>query len=65
MGHGQHFTFCCLCHYDLNSHFKNLNTSSTLLRLLFVLATEHTLLRMFSNIWRQILLPGNLHDAAF
>ena len=30
------------------------------LRLLFVLATEHTLLRMFLNIWRQILSPGDL-----
>ena len=28
------------------------------LRLLFVLAVEHTLLRMFLNIWRQILFPG-------
>ena len=27
------------------------------LRLLFVLATEHTLLCMFLIIWRQILLP--------
>ena len=35
------------------------------LRLLFVLATEHTLLRIFKNIWRQILLPGDLHDATF
>ena len=34
------------------------------LRLLFVLATEHTLLRVFSNIWRQILFPGDLHDDA-
>ena len=33
-------------------------------RLLFGLATEHTLLRMFSNIWHQILFPGDLHDAA-
>ena len=32
------------------------------LRLLFVLATEHTLLRIFLNIWRQILFPGDLHD---
>ena len=31
--------------------------------LLFVLATEHSLLRMFLNIWRQILFPENLHDA--
>ena len=29
-----------------------------------MLATEHTLLRMFLNIWRQISLPGDLHDAA-
>ena len=35
------------------------------LRLLFVLATEHTLLLMFSNIRRQILFPGNLHDDTF
>ena len=32
--------------------------------LLFVLATEHTLLRMFLSIWRQILIPGDLHDAS-
>ena len=32
---------------------------------LFVLATEHTLLRIFLNIWRQLLLPRDLHDAAF
>ena len=31
---------------------------------LFVLATEHTLLRMFLNIWHQILFPGDLHDGA-
>ena len=34
------------------------------LRLLFVLAKEHTLLRMFLNIWCQILFPGDLHDDA-
>ena len=34
------------------------------LRLLFLLATDHTLLRMFLNIWRQILFPGDLQDAA-
>ena len=34
------------------------------LRLLFVLATKHTLLRMFLNIWRQIWFPGDLHDDA-
>ena len=33
--------------------------------MLFVLATEHTLLRIFLNIWRQVLLPGDLDDAAF
>ena len=34
------------------------------LRLLFVLAMEHTLLRMFLNTWLQILFPGDLHDDA-
>ena len=29
-----------------------------------MLAGEYTLLRMFLNIWRQILSPGNLHDTA-
>ena len=29
-----------------------------------MLATERTLLRMSLNIWRQILFPGSLHDAA-
>ena len=42
----------------LKDHF------SASLRLLFVLAMEHTLLRMFLNIWRQILFPGDLHDDA-
>ena len=27
-----------------------------------MLATEHTLLRMFLNVWRQILFPGDLRD---
>ena len=36
----------------------------TSLRLLFVHATEHTSLRMFLNIWREILFPGDLHDTA-
>ena len=34
------------------------------LRLLFVLGTEHTLLPMFLNIWRRILILEDLHDAA-
>ena len=34
----------------------------TLLRLLFVLATEHTLLHMLLITWHQILFPGDLHD---
>ena len=34
------------------------------LRMLFVLATEHTLLRIFLNIWRQMLFPRDLHDDA-
>ena len=29
-----------------------------------MLATEHTLLGMYLNIWGQILFPGDLHDAA-
>ena len=29
-----------------------------------MLATEHTLLRIFLNIWRQILFSGGLHDDA-
>ena len=31
-------------------------------KLLFVLATEHTLLGKFLNIWCQLLFPGDLHD---
>ena len=31
---------------------------------LFVLAKEHTLLRMFLNIWHQILFTEDLHDGA-
>ena len=38
--------------------------NSITLTLLFLLATEHTLLRMFLNISRQILFPGDLYDAA-
>ena len=34
------------------------------LKLLFVLAAEHTLLHMFLNIWRQILFLGDLRDDA-
>ena len=34
------------------------------LRLLFMLAADHTLLRMFFNIWHKILFPGDLHGAA-
>ena len=33
MDHRQHFTLCCFGHYDLNSHFKNLNISNTFLTL--------------------------------
>ena len=35
-----------------------------MLFLLFVFATEYTLLRMLLNIWHQILFPRDLHDAA-
>ena len=37
---------------------------SRALRTLFVLAIEYTLLRIVSNIWRQILFPASLDDAA-
>ena len=43
---------------DLKDHF------SASLRLSFVLAKEHTLLRMLFNIWRQVLFPGDPRDAA-
>ena len=29
-----------------------------------MLAAENTLLRMFLHIWRHILFPGDVHDAA-
>ena len=43
MGHGQHFKVCCLGHSDLNSHFKNINTSSTSLALGEPYKPKHTL----------------------
>ena len=43
MNNGQHFTFCCLGHSDLNSHFKNLNTSNTFLTLGKPDKPKHTL----------------------
>ena len=36
----------------------------SLIRLLFLLATEHTLLRIILNIWEEFLFPGDLHDVA-
>ena len=48
-----------------NLNFPLETQIKVVLRLLFVLATEHTLLRIFLNIWRQILLLRDLHDAAF
>ena len=33
MDHGQHITFFCLGHSDLNFHLKNLNTSNASLGL--------------------------------
>ena len=53
--------------YDKNVHRMFLVTNKigeSSLRLLFVLAMEHTLLHMFLNIWHQILFLGNLHDAS-
>ena len=49
------FSISCRCDLD--------DSILSLLRL-FVLATGHTLLGMFLNIWRQFLFPGNLHDVA-
>ena len=49
--------------YD-NFLCKLIHISITELRLLFVRATEHALLRILKNILRQILFPGDLHDAA-
>ena len=43
MDHGQHFTFCCFGHSDLNSHFENLDTSNTLLTLGEPHKSKHTL----------------------
>ena len=34
------------------------------LKLLFMLVMEHTLLRMFLNIWGQLLFSGDQHDPA-
>ena len=53
------FEFCI----SLASHTWKSLSEKLPLRLLFVLATEHTLLRMFLNIWRQILYPEDLRDA--
>ena len=44
-------------HFENDLHFCQ---GTVTLRLLFVLAAEPTLLRMFLNIWRQILFPGDL-----
>ena len=50
MDHGQHFTFCCLGrHSDLNSHFKNLNTSNTFLTLGEPHKPKHTLSTLSSK----------------
>ena len=49
MDHGQHFTFCCLGHSDLNSHFKNLNTSNIVLTLGEPLKPKHTLSTLSSK----------------
>ena len=49
MEHGQHFTFCCLGHSDLNSHLKNLNTSNTSLTLGEAHKPKHTLSTLSSK----------------
>ena len=49
MDHGQHSAFCCLGHSDLNSHFKNLNTSNTSLTLGEPQKPKHTLSTLSSK----------------
>ena len=49
MDHGQYFTFCCFGHSDLNSHFKNLNTSNTSLKLGEPHEPKHTLSTLSSK----------------
>ena len=46
MDHGQHFTFCCLGHSDLNSPFKNLNTSN----IFFTCGEPHKLKHTLSTL---------------
>ena len=43
MDHGQHITFCCLRHFDLNFNSKNLNTSNPSLILGEPHKPKHTL----------------------
>ena len=49
MDHGQHFTFFCLGHSDLNSHFQNLNPSNTSLTLGEPEEPKHTLSTLSSK----------------
>ena len=49
MEHGQHFTFYCLGHSDLHSHFENLNISNTSLTLCEPHKPKHTLFTLSSK----------------
>ena len=60
MDHGQHFIFCSLGHFDLNSHFKNLNISSTSLTLGEPHKPEHTLSTLSSLNVRNLGFSASL-----
>ena len=49
MDHGKNFSFCCLGHSDLNSHFKNRNTSNISLTLCEPHELKHTLSTLSSK----------------
>ena len=49
MDYGQHFTFCCLGHSDLNSDFENLNTLNASLTLGESRKPKHTLSTLSSK----------------
>ena len=57
--------FYCIVHTESELTYRNNQVGYALyLRVMFVLATEHALLRLFLNIRHKILFLGDLHDAA-
>ena len=60
VGDGSYFCIFHALSFELNFFFDRRFP----LRLLFIFATEHTLLCMFLNIWFQILFLGDLDYAA-